>query len=186
MKIERIYCDMDGVLTDFVGGAAYLFGADPRDLKWSPAEGTSKTVSSVHIPLGITDDELWAKIAAAGVSFWENLEKHEWADDLWKHLNKTAPTLIASSPALVGAPESAYGKVKWLQKWRGKDFQDYILIRGNKHLLAGPTAVLIDDYGRNVKEFREAGGHAILFPRPWNENREFSESPIDYTVMMLD
>lgn len=37
-----------------------------------------------------------------------------------------------------------------------------------KAMMAGPRKVLIDDSQRNVEAFTEAGGQAVLVPRPWN------------------
>ena len=37
-----------------------------------------------------------------------------------------------------------------------------------KYLLTAPGNVLIDDYTKNVNEFRGSGGEAVLVPSNWN------------------
>jgi len=51
------------------------------------------------------------------------------------------------------------------------------LFSWHKEKLAAPCRLLIDDRSENVKAFRDAGGSAILVPRPWNDgSRERFES----------
>lgn len=83
---------------------------------------------------------------------------------------------ILTSPSL--APSCLEGKVRWLYehfpKEKGRHFSDF-LIGNQKHLLAWPGRVLIDDAEANVEKFRSAGGEAILFPQVWNGNFEVED-----------
>ncbi len=67
-------------------------------------------------------------------------------------------------------------KVVWLrnQGFLGPMATNY-QIGPMKELNAGSGAILIDDSDSNVQKFRDAGGTAVLFPQPWNENRDKRE-----------
>ena len=54
-----------------------------------------------------------------------------------------------------------------------------------KHLLAGPNRILIDDNDRNIEAFRAAGGIGILFPQPWNANHESQTNKTAYVQECL-
>jgi len=75
---------------------------------------------------------------------------------------------IATSPTK--CPESLAGKLEWIHdhfpEWMHRQFA----ITPRKHLFARPDALLIDDYSENIERFEAHGGHAILVPRPWNDN----------------
>jgi hypothetical protein len=47
--------------------------------------------------------------------------------------------------------------------------------------------LLIDDCQENVERFCEAGGAAILVPRPWNRNNQvfFEGKAVEYVAKML-
>lgn len=66
-------------------------------------------------------------------------------------------------------------KYKWLERNGfnpGKNAEDYVVIY-DKTLLRGD--VLIDDRESNVWNFTSAGGKAILFNQPWNQNIEWKK-----------
>lgn len=164
---------MDGVLVDFVSAAVRLHGHAPRLTDWPIG------VWDVHTVLGITITEFWGKIETHGAAFWSELEPYPWSVELFERLREIAPVTIASSPNR--DPHCLAGKVLWLQKRFGRKFRDF-LIGPPKHLLARPGSVLIDDSPGMIREFREAGGHGILFPQPWNENHPHRQSPLEFVL----
>jgi hypothetical protein len=58
------------------------------------------------------------------------------------------------------------GKNSWIRIMFGPDIK--VSYTSEKHLLAGPGRLLIDDSPRNCERFAMFGGAALLFPRPWN------------------
>lgn len=46
---------------------------------------------------------------------------------------------------------------------------DKVFLGSRKYLMAG-NGILIDDYYKNVENFKSAGGEAILIPSTWNTN----------------
>ena len=64
------------------------------------------------------------------------------------------------------------GKQLWIEKNIAAMEKRTIITNAAKSTFAAPDALLIDDRDKNVDEFRAAGGHAILIPRPWNSSYE--------------
>lgn len=156
--------DMDGVIVDFVGGASRLFGTD---LTKHPDWGIEKA-------LGITERQFWKKIDEAGEEFWEDLDEYPWTEELLLVLGEHS-FIISTSPSL--HPNSTAGKVRWLKKKFGYGFTNY-MIGKHKYLMAKSGLTLIDDKDRNVEQFLYEGGSAVLFPQPWNANRDFADDPV--------
>jgi 5'(3')-deoxyribonucleotidase len=178
----HIFLDMDGVLCDFVGSAAAVFGKGADKLDW-PTDR-----SSVHVPLGLKDEaEMWEKIDGLGHTFWESLYAYPWAWNLWDLCKEMGRVTIATKCSR--DPGSAFGKIRWLQKFVGHHFRDYIILATDKRFLSAPGRVLIDDHERHVAEWRQHGGDAILFPQPWNVRRGWSVSagkdPLAYVKDIL-
>lgn len=174
----HIFLDMDGVIADFVGGAARAFGKDPAKLEW-PGDR-----SSVHIPLGLeSEDEMWRRLDMLGPEFWEKLDVYPWADELWDVCARTGKVTILTKPSR--SPDSASGKVRWLKRWKGERFRDYIICAAPKWLLAAPMRLLIDDHEKHFRQFREHLGKSILFPQPWNMTGA-KPDPAQYIDDLLD
>jgi hypothetical protein len=60
------------------------------------------------------------------------------------------------------------------------------LIGPRKHFACRPTTLLVDDGDHNVREWRAAGGPAILVPRPWNTNHDLADDPMMYVHHRFD
>lgn len=52
--------------------------------------------------------------------------------------------------------------------------------------MAKSGAILIDDYDVNVNKFVTAGGHAVLFPQPWNANKQYIGCKVEYVLSQID
>ena len=74
-----IYCDLDGVLVDFVSGYFKLTGIDTSN-KYQPST-----------------PQFWAPVDKKGPSFWANLH---WMPDgklLWDYIKKRKPYILSST-----------------------------------------------------------------------------------------
>jgi len=152
------FLDQDGVLADFDGGIKRWY-----NLTFTQAE-----------------HEVWEyDFKRHGfkreTDFWKGLTKNFWADlewtadgkELYALVKQYDPVIMTSPPW--SSPNAIDGKAEWIKKnlkkvWRSRR----MCFTSRKHLFAHSQALLIDDKESNVQEFREAGGHAILVPRPWN------------------
>lgn len=161
----HIFIDMDGVLVDFVAGALAAHGMEPTEEILKSRE--------MYQPMGITKQEFYEGIDRLGEWFWCSLQPTIWADDLMKAVktaNGRTGWSIATAPTRNST--SAKGKVLWMKEMFGVGFKNY-LIGKNKHFLARPGHLLIDDSEEQVDRFREHGGQAILVPSPSNRMAGF-------------
>lgn len=138
MENYKIYCDMDGVLVDFIKGYFELTGKD--------------ITGQYH-----TNKTFWKPIDAAGLNFWLNLE---WTPDgkaLWDYIKKYNPELL-SSPSIQN--DSRVGKAKWVERELPGA---HLILRSasKKQEFASPDTILIDDRESNIEQWADAGGIAI-------------------------
>jgi 5'(3')-deoxyribonucleotidase len=89
---------------------------------------------------------------------------------------------IATSPTK--CPESLAGKLEWIHDHFPEWMHRQYAITPRKHLFARPDSLLIDDYSENVERFKAHSGHAILVPRPWNDN--WGSDPRNYLEEKLE
>jgi 5'(3')-deoxyribonucleotidase len=153
-----ILLDMDGVLVNFNRGAIAAHKI--------PIDEDQITAWRWYDPY-CTENEFYSRISAIP-DFWINLEKHEWADELFRMCSLTAKVIFATSPMLcVGCPSQ---KVQWLRKhgYLAEWSTDYML-GPYKELMARPNTILIDDRHKNLVDFAVKGGHTIAFPQRWNK-----------------
>jgi len=140
MNNYRIFCDLDGVITDFNKAYEGISG-----IKLSKDEHRN-------------DSEFWEPIERAGYDFWVNME---WMPDghiLWDFISPYNPTIL-SAPSRQNV--SRVGKVDWVNReLPGTP----LILRSAKHKkdFAAPDAILIDDRPDNVQGWIDAGGIGIL------------------------
>jgi len=140
----KIYCDLDGVLVDFIKGFSAI-SDDPKILnphKYSKHYG---------------DDVFWKLIQQYGMEFWRDLD---WMDDgkaLWRYIKHREPVII-STPNM-GFKPSYEGKKKWVAQNLGK--YDLILT-DKKYKWSNENHVLIDDMDYNIDPWVQSGGIGIL------------------------
>ena len=132
----EIFCDMDGVLSDFDTHAkAQNKFNDKGQPKW---------------------DEL-------DYAWWSTMPAYEGAKEFDAELRKLGRTRKLSAPILnVGCFR---GKAEWIQNFRGSSFGllDLILARAeDKNLLARPNHILVDDRQKNIDQWIAAGGIGVL------------------------
>jgi|TARA_Y100000817_G_scaffold125141_1_gene98104 5'(3')-deoxyribonucleotidase len=143
----RIYCDMDGVLADFMVAA-------------KKATGMTFTQSD--------SDKHWAVIRKTQ-NFWSDMPWMPGGRQLWSYIKKyDTHILSAYSPS---DPNCVPGKLKWLRRnvsmsnmnkinlVRRREKKNFAMKSGG--VLKQP-AILIDDFPRNVDQFKAAGGIGIL------------------------
>lgn len=179
MNEKTICLDMDGVLADFVAGMCIAHGRDnPYTTK------TEQGDFFMEREWGITTGELWDK--AQSNEFWENLP---WMPDGEDLLNTILNVVsVEQIFILTRAIDENFvkGKIRWVEKHTPELLNHLIIVFGTKEHFAAPDNILIDDYDLNVMEFTEAGGKAILVPRPWNANWEDANRSVTYVQEELE
>jgi len=139
-----IYCDMDGVLTDFDKQFEKISGGvPPRQYE----ETNGKNV-------------FWKLIDDAGVGFWVGMPWMPNGKKLWDYISKYNPSIL-SAPSQQN--ESRLGKRLWVRNNLSPKPKVILASAQNKQNYAGTNRILIDDRPSNVEQWRSKGGIGILF-----------------------
>ncbi len=155
-KLPTIYCDMDGVLADFERGANQtLIGFGYPD--WFSNHWKEYPQEKA--------DELRWEIIKKKKFFWRDLPPMGDALALWRFIQKYNPHIL--SHAIKYMPTAKPEKTQWLKRVVGLNNPSVTHLvdnRGDKRKYAtynGHPNILIDDYGKNCAEWKDAGGIAI-------------------------
>jgi len=176
--IKTVFLDVDGVLANFRKGIHEAF------------------VKPYHYPTlskkwTFWDD--WPDVmfemvnAVCTIPFWQNLE---WMHDGGDILEIIRDKFNADQIYLLTTPmpnvESATGRWSWIREQLPEFYKRTIITQAPKHLLARPDTLLIDDKDENVDGFREAGGKALLIPRPWNRAHFQADRTVEVVKEFLE
>ena len=142
-ELPRIYCDMDGVICDFVLAAKMATGQN-----W----------------LGLRTGQDWESIRKTK-NFWSTMPWTKDGSQLWSYIKKHNPHILSAYS--VEDPNCIPGKRRWLRSNLGytKNSMINIVRRREKKNFAMEgrrPAILIDDYPKNISDFKSAGGMGIL------------------------
>ena len=139
----KIFCDMDGVLADFVKQWKGYYGADPN----------------IHIK-NIGKAEFDEILDNAPYEFWAQMDwmpSNKGGKALWDKI-KNYNTEILSAPA--ESEGSRVGKADWL-KAKGINAKLNLEKARDKRKFAAPNHILIDDFKRNIDQWVESGGIGV-------------------------
>ena len=139
-ELPSIYCDMDMVIVDLLGGYKQLSG---------------KQFDKVE------KETRWEEIRAKK-DFWHTLPWMPGAKVMWKLINKYNANILSAYSNRDG--NSRRGKTQWLSKNAKPTGKTHLVLRADKQKYAmtdGKPNILIDDYIKNIKEWEAAGGIGI-------------------------
>jgi 5'(3')-deoxyribonucleotidase len=153
----KLYCDMDGVLTDF----------EKRFLEMLRKEGpkyySKETIAQVSRPKHFTsiegETEFWKLIDQyVGISFWSEMEWMPNGKQLWDFIEPYHPTIL-TSPSRDNT--SRLGKKMWVRNHLSPAPPVEFRFGSAKADFANENAILIDDKPSNLRAFAAKGGIAI-------------------------
>ena len=161
MNKPQVFLDLDGVIVDLIRPAYARHG-----LALDYKNHHNWEVDLSCFPG--TASAFWEGLTPA---FWEGLPFTEEAPFLLEFLKPYKPTILTSPTR-----NSATAKLLWLRK----NLPDYYhskryLIGPGKIACAREGAFLIDDREETCLKWEDAGGTAILVPRPWNSRRDLED-----------
>ena len=144
-KLPRIYCDMDGVLCNFEQAAQKAvkmplsqWALEPRK-KWQPIMQTK--------------------------NFWSTLPWNPGGQRLWSFISKYDPHILSAYVEQTSDPSCIPGKSKWARTKLGMSGSKVNLVKRrekqNFAKVGGMPTILIDDYIKNINQFRARGGIGI-------------------------
>lgn len=165
MKDLRIFIDMDGTCVDWMTDGLAALDIDPNDPRYRDIIRTEHDAPDI-----IAGKERVNKtIADLGSDFWTNLKLLPWGKRLVKTMKTFGEVHFLTSP---GTWVTA-GQGKAIALKRDFDVNSFILLK-EKHMVAMPNAILIDDKPSNITKFRGRGGWAYLWP---NQYKIFDNEP---------
>lgn len=175
----NIYCDMDGVLVDFISGALEKVNEalinPPEKLKAEVEQtiaelGRNQVVAADLAKYSPTNvkaaSNLMYQLLEDDEEFWANLPWMPEGQKLWNFISRYNPTILTSPMDKRGKLGSLRGKERWIKEnlglanIRGLIFEH----KKYKHALSGEASVpniLIDDFMSKVGPWREHGGHGL-------------------------
>lgn len=144
-ELPQIYCDMDQVLVNLMGGADNAlhsmgmksFAQEDKDAKWK---------ALCQIP-----------------KFWANLEPMPDGLLLWRFIRQYDPIILSTPSRRMSTCKQE--KIEWVKKHLGR-VKDIVLVpREEKQEYArtkdGKANLLIDDYSKNIQEWEANGGIGV-------------------------
>lgn len=153
MTIEyKIYCDLDGVLVDFITKAVAIAGFSPEAKKGEPAEKLLRR-------------DFWKAIekhVKAGKPFFADMDPLPDAMTLWDYIKPHDPIICSATGHVIGATGE---KREWVRRHLGHETANGAkLVRDAKMKaqFAAPSHILIDDRHKAIDPWVEAGGIGIL------------------------
>ena len=153
----KIYCDMDGVLCDFVGGIM-------------------ETLNLARHPFQDEIDTFLSTLEGSSVDWWANLDWQEGGKKLWILLRELNTEILTACPSQCKMqPNVKKGKKKWCKKNLKMSTGINVTTRRGKVRFVGERHILIDDYIKNVNEWKQAGGIAIHHRSPRQTAKELKD-----------
>jgi 5'(3')-deoxyribonucleotidase len=203
----RVLIDMDEVLVDFIGGVAKRLDTT-REVLLSYynkrtygildpvnrylASNNEKVLWAAHGPNGpiykteFTDDNMLRLYCEKVPDFWYSLEPLPWALELIKLVSSfTDDWWIVSAP-WHNSHDSYVQKRNWVFKHLEDTGTRRFIPLKEKHLLANPRTVLIDEAEKQVTPFIEAGGCGLLFPHVSNHLHYEVGKELEHVKLKLD
>lgn len=158
-KTITLFCDMDGVLSDFDAHLKNILPDMERQYR-------AKQISI---------SQFWKELNDYGLDrFWSSMP---WMKDgklLWRSIYKYNPIILTKVP-VTGKHKAIIGKKYWIKREISSDAADNaIMISDSKSKFASPLSILIDDHEKNINQFISAGGTGILHTNTQNTLKELN------------
>jgi hypothetical protein len=160
----EIYCDMDGVLTNFEKRFMDVLHKDGN--KYYSKKELEGITRPKHFQKKFGEDEFWKLVDEMGEEFWAGMEWMPNGEELWRFISPFSPKIL-SSPSKDNS--SRLGKRMWIRehlnpnKETGLAAPSKIIfaLSENKQDYATPKSILIDDKPSNIEQWEAQGGIAM-------------------------
>jgi hypothetical protein len=138
----KIYCDMDGVLTDFEERFEHFSGMKPKE--YENKFGTPAFWELIDVKVGI--------------KFWAGMKFMPQGQQLWDFIKPYQPDLLTSPSRDNG---SRLGKNIWVKNHLNPKPKTIFAYSADKQRYANENSILIDDKKSNIEQWASKGGIAI-------------------------
>tara|TARA_R110001606_G_scaffold184685_1_gene331643 strand:+ start:2047 stop:2592 length:546 start_codon:yes stop_codon:yes gene_type:complete len=138
----KIYCDMDGVLTNFESRFEHYSGMSPKE--YESKNGISAFWDLIDVQVGL--------------KFWSQMDWMPQGKALWEFITPYKPDLL-TSPSRDN--NSRLGKNLWVKENLSPNPKVIFAYSKDKQRYANENSILIDDKKSNINEWTSKGGIAI-------------------------
>lgn len=153
----KLYCDMDGVLTNFE--KKFLEVLHKEGPKYYSKETIAKVTRPKHFTAIEGQTEFWKLIDQyVGITFWSEMEWMPNGQQLWDFIQPYNPTIL-TSPSRDNT--SRLGKKLWVRNHITPAPPVEFRFGDAKADFANENAILIDDKPSNLTAFAAKGGIAL-------------------------
>lgn len=153
----KLYCDMDGVLTDFEKRFVDMLRKEGP--KYYSKEVISQVTRPKHFEALEGAKEFWKFIDQyVGLSFWSEMEWMPNGQELWNFIEPYNPTIL-TSPSRDNT--SRLGKKVWVRNHIPSLPPVEFRFGSAKAQFANENAILIDDKPSNLAAWEAKGGIAL-------------------------
>ena len=153
----QIYCDMDGVLTDFE--KRFMDTLTQQGKKYYSKQELEGITRPKHFKKKFGEGEFWKLIDEQGQDFWAQMPWMPNGQALWNFISPYNPNIL-SSPSQDNS--SRLGKRMWIRQNLSPAPKQIIFKKAeHKQQYAAPNHILIDDKPSNISEWEAAGGIAL-------------------------
>jgi hypothetical protein len=153
----QIYCDMDGVLTDFENRFVEMLRQEGP--KYYSKEVISQVTRPKHFEKLEGETEFWNFIDNhLGLEFWSGMNWMPNGKQLWSFIQPYNPTIL-TSPSRQNT--SRLGKRMWVKEHLVPAPPVEFRFGASKSDFANKKAILIDDRPSNLSAFSAKGGIAL-------------------------
>lgn len=153
----KIYCDMDGVLTDFEKRFHQKLNEVGPD--YYPMKDIQKVVKPKDFEAIFGIEEFWNFIdKIVGIGFWVGMDWMPQGKELWNFISPYKPDLLTSPSRDNG---SRLGKQLWAKNNLNPKPKVIMAYSADKQRYANENSILIDDKKSNIKEWIAKGGIAF-------------------------
>lgn len=168
----KIFLDLDDVLNKFTMWALRHVGCPVNDdLDYSQYDrdwgyDIVLAANELHSDRGFSKNEFWG---CFGQDDWASVPPSDECLAILcaaRAIVGTENVYILTRP--VPYPGCLEGKRLWIKRYLPPEMEENYLIGKAKFVCSQPGHFLIDDVEKNVNDWRDANGSAVLFPRPWN------------------
>jgi len=186
--MKRLFVDVDGIVADFVEASFRMFGLNNPYTPYDKIRDEQMSWELLdYFPKMISQKLFWD---LCGYKFWSTLPKHDEADSIMQ----IAGSYFRDNMCFMTAPCPTHGCVDGKKDWCNKHYPHlplFISLRTQdgpvpKFFCAGDGNILIDDNTKNCQRWRDAGGEAFLYPRPWNTNHMFAPAALRQLEVFLE
>ena len=153
----KIYCDMDGVLTDFSGDFIRLakqLGESEISERDDVPNNAAARYEKQH-----GSEAFWSVVEQGGIKFWSDMSWHPGGKKLWSYISNF-DTEILSAPSKRVLKDCMKGKKMWISRLGSPKI--HFRSKEKKKEFANKNSILIDDLKSNINDWNSSGGIGIL------------------------